>query len=1000
MSEIKLISPLLDQFDMGDPISMHDGVCCCPAMRKGSDEKYIVKIVSIPASRTQLDALLLTGAYPNEDAAREYFKELADDISNEIQTIQQLARIEGFIPFVDSQIVPMEDGIGYQVYILSTYHRTLEKQFSREPMTHLSAINLGLDLCASLAVARRAGFLYTDLKPSNIYVTGDKEYRIGDLGFVRMDSLLYASLPSKYRSAYTAPELSDAFAALNTTIDIYAVGVILYQAYNNGVLPLPAEDGTIPAPAFADYEMAEIILKACAPDPTNRWQDPIQMGQALVSYMQRNGANDTPIVPVSVVAVEDIMEAVSIAAEDHVSADEQSTDVDNSDMDLPGDLVDTDLTIDLPNVDAKQELVNSFSEDDDGNLSFLVDLPDETDPGNSDEVVSYSEISDDLSEILEQADELAALQVPDPVVAPVPIEIVIPEPVVEPIAEEVLEEQAEESVIADDEQIEESVSDEEVLLPTEFDPLESEPEVFADPEPTNEDVTVSDEEAVILPPEKKRSKGWLIGIIIALLLLAIAAAGLLYYRYFYLMPIDSIKLDGTEDSLVVLVDSDVDESLLKIVCADSHGNQITLPVVNGKATFENLIPNTAYTIKVTTEGFHRLTGNTATAYSTPAQTNIVQFSAVTGAEDGSVILGFTVEGPDNGQWSVVYSTPGETEQTVVIPSRMISLTGLTVGKEYTFRLLSDTNLYVTGTNEIVFTASKLVYAEDLMVSSFLDGELTVSWQAPEDTSVAHWTVRCYNDADYNETIITSDTSVVFEGLDHGHNYTVEVTAAGMSVSQRTFVPKNALTASNFQAERTTPNQLVISWTVNSDANTENWLLFYTIDGSSTQYSVPCDGTQAIINGVVPGAVYNFTLQDATGTTVLCAPFSYAVEEAQSFNAYSVTAEDMTCQLYRAPDIVYTTTFAPNDRIYMRITLGKRFAASDDDIMILFVTRDAEGKVVFNSNTTLEWNDLWTYRECILAIPYTPDVAGEYSICIYFNGQFITEEAYTVKNAAD
>ena len=92
MSEPKLISPMLDAFDMGGPISDHDGVRCCPAMRKDSDEKYIVKIISVPASQTKLDALLLTGAYPTKEAALEYFKELADGIVEEKKILDDLAQ--------------------------------------------------------------------------------------------------------------------------------------------------------------------------------------------------------------------------------------------------------------------------------------------------------------------------------------------------------------------------------------------------------------------------------------------------------------------------------------------------------------------------------------------------------------------------------------------------------------------------------------------------------------------------------------------------------------------------------------------------------------------------------------------------------------------------------------------------------------------------------------------------------------------------------------------
>ena len=982
MSELKLISPLLDQFDMGDPISEHDGVRCCPAMKKGTSDKFIVKVIDIPASQTQLDALLLTGAYPDEQSALGYFKELAGDVETELKVLQKLSSLEGFLPFEGWQTVEMDNSVGYRVYMLGTYKRSLKKQFTREPMTHLNAVNLGLDLCTSLAVCRRAGYLYADLKPSNVYVTADKEYRIGDLGFIRLDSLAYACLPDKYRSAYTAPELADTFATLNKTIDTYAVGLILYQVYNNGNLPDAADGGKFSPPEYADYEMSEIILKACAQNPEDRWQDPVEMGQALVSYMQRNGVNDTPIIPVPSVVIDDIINAVETLTEaEGCDLGQVETDSCADKEDLQEAVGDAQVTVEAVPEEIDESVTPAAVEvTDDTDISELLEdviiVADETDPANSDVDVPYDEVSDDLSEILTQVDELTAHDIPAPLVAPEPVEIVLPEIESKEISDQI-----------------DPVSDEEVTLPESFEPLDSDTDVLISDEdtPTNEEVPVD-------IPVKKRSRGWLVGIIIALLLLGIAAVGFFYYHYFYVLPVNAIQLEGTEDSLTVIVDAD-SESQLKVVCSDSHGTQITLPVVDGKVTFENLAPNTAYNIKVIVDGFHRLTGVTATAYSTPAQTNIVQFNAVTGSEDGSAILGFTVEGPDDGQWSVICSAPGEPDQTVVFPSHMVTLTGLTVGKEYTFKLVSDSALYVAGTDEITFTANKLIYAEDLVITSFVNNKLSVSWAAPKDVFVEQWTVCCYNDSDYNETIITSDTTAVFENLDHSQNYTIEVTAAGMSVSQRTFVAKNAATASNFKTDNSDPNKLVITWDVGAAENADGWLMLYTIDGSEKQASVPCNGNSAVISGVVPGALYAFSFQDANGTPVLCEPFSYVIPDAKQFSAYNVTADDMTIQLYEAGNLEYKNSFTTKDDIFMKLNLSKRPGSSSDRVVILFATRDDAGNIVNSSTTTLTWDNLWTYRECILDIPYTPEGTGTYHICIYFNGQLVTDQTYTIENPA-
>ena len=306
MSAPKLISPMLDGFSVGEAISSHNGVTCYPAMRDNLDDKYIVKVISVPASEVQLAALLLSGAYSSREEALRYYKERAQEIVQEARMMNSLGHLEGFAPYLDCQIAEKEDLNGYAVYLLNVYQKSLEQVFSDTVITHRSIMNLAMDLCNALAACRRAGYLYIDLKPSNIFYSEEYGYRISDLGFIPLTALKYASLPEKYHSLYTAPEIADAVSQLNTTLDVYALGMVLYQAYNGGSLPV--ENGVLTTPLlppmYADYEMAEILLKACDPDPDNRWSDPAALGQALAQYMSRNPVEDTPIIPADITTPE------------------------------------------------------------------------------------------------------------------------------------------------------------------------------------------------------------------------------------------------------------------------------------------------------------------------------------------------------------------------------------------------------------------------------------------------------------------------------------------------------------------------------------------------------------------------------------------------------------------------------------------------------------------------------------------------------------------------
>ena len=82
----------------------------------------------------------------------------------------------------------------------------------------------------------------------------------------------------------------------------------------------------------------------------------------------------------------------------------------------------------------------------------------ESDDESADDPVSYDDLTDEVSQILSQADELASMIVPEPVVAPDPIEVTLP--VSEDPSDETLEENSEDSdlVLNEEENGEEDVT--------------------------------------------------------------------------------------------------------------------------------------------------------------------------------------------------------------------------------------------------------------------------------------------------------------------------------------------------------------------------------------------------------------------------------------------------------------------------------------------------------------------------------------------------------------
>ena len=382
MPEEHIPSLPLEEMTLGEPFRQDHGIVCCPAIHNETGAHFVVRTIQIPADPEQANALLYSGACADETQVREYFAEKANNIVAQTKLLEKLSE-EGFCPFHSCRIIADEELPIFRVELIRPYLETPLPSASDVNWTVAGALELGINLCKSLDMCRKAGYLYVNLRPENLFMNEDGEHCITDLGFMRLDSLAYASVPAPCRSDYTPPEIENAYSCVTPTLDTYAVGTLLYSIFSGGVLP----DKQAPvAPLYADYALWPILQSACNADPNERFSDPLSLMQALQAYLDQHADSAAAV-----------------------------------------------IYTEPPVTETAQSVVTFLTEEENEAMlaSLLAVIPDEQMPENLPQTISDTpEGADDLAKMLEMADALINHELPQPVVVPTPGDFTIVPPTV------------------------------------------------------------------------------------------------------------------------------------------------------------------------------------------------------------------------------------------------------------------------------------------------------------------------------------------------------------------------------------------------------------------------------------------------------------------------------------------------------------------------------------------------------------------------------------------
>lgn len=143
----------------------------------------------------------------------------------------------------------LEDGAPFMVmeYLEG---RSLEQLIDKEPLAPIQAAAVMLDVAHALASAHAAGIVHRDLKPANIYIAKKGEQlvpKILDFGISKITSSIGNDVRMTRTGAvlgspaYMSPEQARGRTDIDGRADIWAIGVILYEAVS-GKLPFSGEN--------------------------------------------------------------------------------------------------------------------------------------------------------------------------------------------------------------------------------------------------------------------------------------------------------------------------------------------------------------------------------------------------------------------------------------------------------------------------------------------------------------------------------------------------------------------------------------------------------------------------------------------------------------------------------------------------------------------------------------------------------------------------------------
>jgi WD40 repeat protein/serine/threonine protein kinase len=162
-----------------------------------------------------------------------------------------------------------------------------------------TALDIGIQLCWGLGWAHKRGVLHLDVNPNNVLMTSEGTPKVTDFGLTRPirgvsesadNEALLNSMPIGGTVGYAAPEQLTTDTKLTAAIDVYALGIVLYELLQRSLgLPDCSQADPKARPFIYHREIAkqgnsiaQVLWCSLSFEPDKRYQDALQLAEALI----------------------------------------------------------------------------------------------------------------------------------------------------------------------------------------------------------------------------------------------------------------------------------------------------------------------------------------------------------------------------------------------------------------------------------------------------------------------------------------------------------------------------------------------------------------------------------------------------------------------------------------------------------------------------------------------------------------------------------------------